>query len=94
MKFNVKLLYQVIFKVMASCTNKVGNHEATLNLARNEQQNKEDSWNFKIHPALLIAKVDVAPYITQKVPVVLVALGGGNASASPPVITVFDKRYP
>jgi hypothetical protein len=43
---------------------------------------------------LLIAKVDVASYITQKVSVVLVALGGGNAFAAPPVITFFGKRYP
>jgi len=47
-----------------------------------------------IQPALLIAKVDVASHITHKVPVVLVALGGGNASAATPVITLFGKRYP
>jgi hypothetical protein len=33
---------------MASCTNKVGNHESTANLARNEQQNKEESVSFKL----------------------------------------------
>ncbi len=31
---------------MASCTNKVGNHEAPVNMARNEQQNKEESVSF------------------------------------------------
>jgi len=32
---------------MASCTNKV-DHEATVNLARNEQKNKEESVSFKL----------------------------------------------
>ena len=84
---------------MASCTNKVGNHEATQNLARNEQQNKEESVSFVLKSndtpgRLLIVKVDVAPYITQKVPGVVIALGGGNASASPPVITFYGQALP
>ena len=50
----------MIFKVMASCTNKV-DHESTLNLARNKQQNKEESVSFMLKSydrILLKAKVD------------------------------------
>ena len=71
---------------MVSCTKKVGNNEATLNLARNEQQNKEESFSFVLNS-------NDTPGCSR-FPVVLVALGGGNAFAAHPVITVFGKRYP
>ena len=39
--------------------------------------------------------MNVACFFTQMVPVVvIVALGGGNASASPPVITFYEQALP